>query len=219
MTRIHPYISKQGAGSRRIPTTAPSPERRLLTPMELAEWLQEHSEEIADRWLLEVRSRAEEMDEEVLALVGDFLHLLTAFLAPGMGAYRDQVERLFQQASELFGNLGAHRGQAAGEAVEEFQLLREVVLRFLHTHPPADGTATVGLRDLLQLNRLVDLGVTYASVGHTDTLFFDLFHGAGVSGQPTPELLAEAREQVAGLRSELDRLLVHETANGAGRET
>jgi hypothetical protein len=50
------------------------------------------------------------MDEEELALVGEFLHLITAFLAPGLGGYREIVEHLFQEAATLFGNLGAFRG-------------------------------------------------------------------------------------------------------------
>ena len=185
-----------------------------LTPAELSSWLEEQREAMAARWLLEVRSRSEGIDGELLVLIGDFLHLFTSLLAPGLGAFRYQVEAVLQQAAELYGNLGAHRGLAAGEAVEEVQLLRGVLLRFLYTLPPGGGSTRVSLRDLLQLNRLVDLGVTYASVGHTDTLFFNLFHSAGVSGAPTPELLAEVREQVAGVWDELSLLLEGEEAPG-----
>jgi hypothetical protein len=172
---------------------------------------------MADRWLLEVRSRSEGIDGELLILIGDFLHLLTSLLAPGLGAFREQVEAILQQSSELYGNLGAHRGLAAGEAVEEMQLLRRVLLRFLYTLMPGGGSTGASLRDLLQLNRLVDIGVTYASVGHTDTLFFDLFHGTGVSGGPTPELLAEVREQVVGAWDELSLLTIREDQEAPGR--
>ena len=188
-----------------------------LTPAELSSWLDEQREAMADRWLLEVRSRSEGIDGELLILIGDFLHLLTSLLAPGLGAFREQVEAILQQAAELYGNLGAHRGLAAGEAVEEVQLLRRVLLRFLYTLLPGGGSTGVSLRDLLQLNRLVDLGVTYASVGHTDTLFFNLFHGTGVSGTLTPELLAEVREQVAGAWDELSLLAIREGEEAPSR--
>ena len=185
-----------------------------LTPAELSSWLEEQREAMAARWLLEVRSRSEGIDGELLVLIGDFLHLLTSLLAPGLGGFRYQIEAILQQAAELYGNLGAHRGLAAGEAVEEVQLLRGVLLRFLYTLPPGGGSTRVSLRDLLQLNRLVNLGVTYASVGHTDTLFFNLFHSTGVPGAPTPKLLAEVREQVAGVWDELSLLLEGEEVPG-----
>ena len=188
-----------------------------MTPAELSSWLDEQQEAMAARWLLEVQSRSEDIDGELLLLIGDFLHLLTSVLAPGLGAFREQVEAILQQAAELYGNLGAHRGLAAGEAVEEVQILRRVLLRFLYTLLPGGGSARVSLRDLLQLNRLIDLGVTYASVGHTDTLFFNLFHGTGVSGAPTPELLAEVREQVAGAWDELSLLTIREGKEAPGR--
>lgn len=216
MTRSNPFLTERGDVVDRSTASAVK-EARFLTPEQLSQWLGEHEEAMAERWFLEVRSRGDEMDEDVSSLVGEFLRLLTRFLAPGMGAYRDQLEPVLQQAAELYGNLGAHRGQAAGESVEEFQLLREVLLRFLHIHPPEGRGAVMSLRDLLQLHRLVDLGVTYASVGHTDSLFFNLFHGTGVSETPTPELLQEVREQVAALEEELRRLVQHELGDEADR--
>ncbi len=199
------------------PLVSAKAQEDCLTPAELSSWLDEQQEAMAARWLLEVQSRSEDIDGELLLLIGDFLHLLTSVLAPGLGAFREQVEAILQQAAELYGNLGAHRGLAAGEAVEEVQILRRVLLRFLYTLLPGGGSARVSLRDLLQLNRLIDLGVTYASVGHTDTLFFNLFHGTGVSGAPTPELLAEVREQVAGAWDELSLLTIREGKEAPGR--
>lgn len=167
--------------------------------------------EIAERWLLEVRSRFEELEEAESELVGEFLHLLSAFLPEGMGVYRDQVIPLSHQAAELYGSLATNRGLAAGEAVEEIQLLREVLLRFLYRDPPGDG-ANLGLRELLQLSRMIDRMVTHASVGHTDTLFFNLFHANGVPEATTPDVLAEVREQLASLRAELNRFRAMEAA-------
>ena len=49
--------------------------------------------------------------------------------------------------------------------------------------------------------------VTYASIGHTDTLFFQTsFHAAGVAEGLTPDILAEVREQVEGIHDELSLL-------------
>lgn len=186
-----------------------------LTTDELHDWLEEHREAIADRWLTEIRSRSEGMDEEELALVGEFLHLLTSFLAPGLGAYREMVENLFQEAATLFGNLGAFRGGAAGEAVEEFQLLREVVLRALYVRSPDELPTLPGLRDFLQLNRLIDLGVAYTSVGHADTLFFNLLHRTGVPDTPASDFFEKIREQIGGFREELDALVLQSVGERA----
>jgi hypothetical protein len=190
---------------------------RMLTPEELAEWLGAHEKAIAQRWLIELRTRGERVPSEVRDLLRSFLELLVRFLPPSLGAFRTQVEPLFQQAAELYGNLGAHRGLVAGEAVEEFQLLREVLLRLLYTEPPGEERVGVALREMLQLSRFVDLGVTYASVGHTDTLFFHLLHGGGGPvSSPTPEVLDEVTEQIETLAGELDRILSFEAANGNG---
>ncbi len=216
MTGSIPFSSEHGGVTER-PVRLGRRDPGYLSPEQLARWLESNRTAIAERWMSEVRSRAGEIDPEVAELLQDFLHLLTGFLSPGMGAFRDQAEVLLQEAAELYGNLGGHRGQAAGEAVEEFQLLREVLLRFLHLDPPGDGLESVGLRELLQLHRLVDLGVTYASIGHTDTLFFNLFQGAGVGGAPTPEFLEGVRDQVDSLGEELHRLLEHQAREEAGR--
>ena len=210
----HQSVFSGPDGAAGLPGASMGQQDRSLTPAELSSWLDERREAMSDRWLLEIRSRSEGIDGALLALIEDFLRLLTALLAPGLGAFREQVEPILQQAAELYGNLGAHRGLASGEAAEEVQLLREVLLRFLYTLPPQAGSLGVSLRDLLQLNRLIDLGVTYATVGHTDILFFNLFHGTGVSDTPTRELLDEVREQVAGIRAELS-LLVPQEVEGA----
>lgn len=179
-----------------------------LTPEEFSRWLDGQRDAIVERWLLEIRSRSEDIEGELLVLVREHLLLLTSLLPVGLGPFREEVETILQQAAELYGGLAAHRGLAAGEAVEEVQLLRGVLLRFFHTVAPVESGSGYNLRDLIQLNRLIDLVVTYTSVGHTDALFFKLFHGTGVSGDPTPEVLAEVWEQVAGMRDELATLVL-----------
>lgn len=205
-TPQHPISRWTRKGALELPGSTRTQERRPLTPAEFGRWLDEQQEGMAERWLVEIRSRTDGTDEQVFELIREFLYLFTSFLSTGVGPFREQVEPLLQQAAELYGNLGAHRGLAAGEAVEEIQVLREVFLRFFYTDPPGTGPTNVELRDLLQLNRLVDRAVTYASIGHTDTLFFHLFHGTGVSNAPDPALLGEVLEQVSAVGEELAAL-------------
>ncbi|MEX2531843.1 MAG: hypothetical protein WD960_13830 [Gemmatimonadota bacterium] len=205
MSQVTPFPSDRSGLSARPPVSRDQG-RRPLTPEELVDWLSENREAIADRWLLEVRSRVEGVEGEIEELLREFLGLLVDFLPFGLGPYRDQVLPSFHQASELYGNLGAIRGLAAGEAVEEAQLLREVLFRFIFRDLPSTDGPGLGLRELLQLSRLVDHAVTHASVGHTDTLFFNLFHGTGVPDTPAREVLDEVRTQVRALAAELGRL-------------
>lgn len=207
--RLRGFVAA-GKGSRNLTRFRSHQEAPSRAMGELGEWLEEQREAMADRWLVEIRTRSADIDGDLLHLVGDFIDLFTSMLGPGLGAFRGQVETALQQAAELYGNLGAHRGLAAGEPVEEMQLLRGVLLRFLHGSQTPSDLALVGLRDLLQLNRLVDLAVTYASIGHTDTLFFNLFHGTGVAGAPAPDIIAEVREQVDGIQDELSALVISE---------
>jgi len=44
--------------------------------------------------------------------------------------------------------------------------------------------------------------VTHASIGHTDGLFFALFHGSGVSTVPTEKLVVELEAQLKCLEVE-----------------
>ena len=191
-------------------------EGSALTPEELGRWLYGQREAMAERWLLELLSRSEDIEEELLVLVREHLLLLTSLLPVGLGPFREEAEAILQQAAELYGGLAAHRGLAAGEAVEEVQLMRGVLLRFFHTISPVERGYSYNLRDLLQLNRLIDLVVTYTSVGHTDALFFKLFHGTEVSGDPVPEVLAEIWEQVEGMRDELATLPLADDGDVSG---
>lgn len=189
------------------PSSSPTPPRleqpkRQMDPMELAQWIEERSGRLRERWLEEVRSRDGRWGEELLELVDEFFELLVQMVPVALGPYRHQVKPLWRQAAELYGSVAAIRGLAAGEVIEEFQVLREALLRLLYAEPPLEAVNRITLREILRLNRFVDRGVTYASVGHTDALFFALFRGNGVPEQPSPELLAEVRDQLGGIRSE-----------------
>ena len=176
--------------------------QKKLEPVELARWLEARADRIRDRWLSDVQSRDSGWGPEVQALTIEFFDLFLAMLPHGLGPFKDQVEPIWVQAAELFGSLAAKRGLAAGEVIEEFQLLRDAVIRFLYAEPPVEGPLKISLRDLLRVNRFVDRGVTQASVGHTDALFFALFQGVGVAEGLTEETVAEIRAQLDVIRGE-----------------
>ncbi|MGD8320316.1 MAG: hypothetical protein PVJ02_07675 [Gemmatimonadota bacterium] len=179
-----------------------------MNPSELADWLEERLPRLADRWLREVQSRYDEPSRGVNGLLEEFLTTLVSFLPGMLGPHRDQVEPLWLRASELFGAIAVRRGLAAGEVIEEFQILREGVIRLLYQEPPLEGRARLSLREVLRLNRALDAGVTHASVGHTDALFFSLFEGSGISdAPPAASLMEEVRNQLDGLRAELREVL------------
>jgi hypothetical protein len=176
--------------------------QKKLEPVELARWLEERHDRIRDRWLSDVQSRDSGWSPAVEALTVEFFDLFLDMLPHGLGPFKDQVEPIWVQTAELFGSMAAKRGLAAGEVIEEFQILRDAVIRFLYAEPPAAGPLKISLRDLLRVNRFVDRGVTQASVGHTDALFFALFQGVGVSEGLTEETVAEIRAQLDVIRGE-----------------
>lgn len=176
--------------------------------MELAAWVEMRIPRITRRWLREVHRRYDVGTQGINGLLEEFLTLLTGFLPAMVGPYRDQVEPLWKRTAELFGAVAAKRGLAAGEVIEEFQILREVVIRLLYQDPPLGGRAPVSLREILRLNRTIDMGVTHASVGHTDALFFSLFEGSGIpDSPPTAEMVKELQQQLQGIRAELRDVL------------
>lgn len=129
-----------------------------------------------------------------------------------LGPYRESVEPLWIRASELFGSVAARRGLAAGEVIEEFQILRELVIRDLYRDPPLGGRLPLSLREILRLNRGIDRGVTHASVGHTDAMFFQFFEPDGALSVSGEDLLLEVLEQVRLNAEELDVIVGHARA-------
>jgi hypothetical protein len=171
--------------------------------VELARWVEAHTEILTERWLAEIRARETGSGKAIEGLVEPFVRLLVSMIPEALGPLRDQVEPIWIQTAELFGSVASRRGLAAGEVIEEFQLLREGLIRSMFEHSPAEDGEQVSLRDILRLNRIIDLGVTHASVGHTDALFFSLFQGSGVPESPTERLEDEVVEQLEALREEL----------------
>ena len=175
----------------------PSPTIRQLN-----DWLLLHSESLTEFWLNEVLNRTS-MNQGMERLLGRFLRVLVSMLPRAVGYDRAHVTPLWRRAAELYGSLGAQRGLAAGDVVEEFQILREGVIRLLFQAPLGRRDAQLSLTGVLQLNRFLDSGVTHASIGHTDALFFAMFQGSGVPKVPTNELVAEVEEQLQAVEEEL----------------
>lgn len=201
------------------PTEALSPPKPIqvgargsLAPGDLAEWLDERVDSLAERWSVAIREQGPGSSGPMDDALDAFTRHLVGFLPWMLGPYRDSVEPLWLRGSELFGSVAARRGLAAGEVIEEFQLLRELVIRDLYRDPPLDGRLPLSLREILRLNRGIDRGVTHASVGHTDALFFEFFEGDGVSRVTGEELAEEVRSQLRAIEEELEELVAHARA-------
>ncbi|MXW16522.1 MAG: hypothetical protein F4139_02800 [Gemmatimonadetes bacterium] len=183
-------------------------ERPVAATADLAGWLREHSAPIAERWaegLLAARNSWSRAGE---SLVNAFCRGLVSFLPGMLSPYRAQILPLWSECAELYGSVAARRGLSAGEVIEEFQILREVIVRLMFERPlAADGA--LRMRDVLQLNRAVDIGVTQASVGHTDLLFFNLVDGSGGPAPLGPSDMDEVVNQIGTLREEGGRIMRH----------
>jgi hypothetical protein len=146
-----------------------------------------------------VGGRGEEGD----GFLGFFLDDLTSLLPLCLLNEREEGEEIWQLATHLYGTLALRRGLAAGEVVEELQLLREVILRLLLDSPPCDWGDRNFHRGFLALNRFLDLAVVGASVAYVDDLFFTHLQGSGVPDGMTAEVEEEMRVQLEAFRREL----------------
>ncbi len=175
--------------------------RSSTTPPHISDWLDVHRGFLAKYWFEEILHRVS-MGQEMEGLLERFLELLTSMIPGALDHRRSAVDPVWKRAAELYGTVGAQRGLAAGDIVEEFQIVREAVVRIHFQAPPERYGAAFSLSDALRLNRFLDSGVTHASIGHTDGLFFALFNGSGVSTVPDAKLVAEVEEQLVSLEKE-----------------
>lgn len=184
-------------------------ERDAEVTIDFSRWFEHHAHPLAERWLSAMRLPDPSGDDGngVHDLLAGFLDVLLEVLPHAIGPLRSSAEPLWVEAAELYGTLAAQRGLAAGEVIEEFQVLREAVLRLLWADPPEVRTDRLALREILRLNRVLDRGVTAASVGHTDALFFALFQSAGIPPRLSDDLRYEMREQLQGIRQELSSIV------------
>lgn len=174
---------------------------------DFTEWVNSRRSEISARWGTLVAQRTGPSYESVDPLLARFYDLFLRLLPACLGPYRSQFVPLFRTLAELYGSVGAARGLAAGEIIEEVQILRDLLIRRLFAEPPQFKRAPVLLREILRLNRMVDRSVTYASVGHTDAMFFTLFQGSGVPAVLSDELREELNEQLDEIEKDSEELL------------
>jgi hypothetical protein len=175
-------------------------------PIDLANYLRARSEEIAEIWSSEIRARNPGKESLFDPVVGRFTSQFTALLPWLLGPHGTHIKPLWDRTAELFGVMAAKRGLAAGEVIEEFQILRELLIRSLFRDPPPERS--LSLRDTLRINRIVDSGVTLASVGHTDAMFFQLLEAQESAVDTSPEtIVREADVQLALVEAELLQIL------------
>jgi hypothetical protein len=190
---------------------------RRLGPKALTRWLTRLVPSLSERWIEEIERRGHTGSAGDASLVERFAGLIVRLLPLMLGPHRDQIQPLWDRAGALYGAIAAKRGLAAGEALEELHLLRELVIRDLYRDPPAGGRVRLSLREILRMNRALDRAVTHVSVGHTDTLFFDFFESDGAGAiLAGPDALAEAERQLESISQEVEALVRHAAGNGAG---
>ena len=188
------------------PTTIAVVARAATARVGMAEftaWLDERVSSLRVLWVQEIGARGLGQGRIDGALVDRFARQLVGMLPLMLGPHRDQIRPLWVRGFELFGAVAAKRGLAAGEAIEEVHLLRELVIRDLYKEPPMGGTVPLSLREVLRLNRALDRAVTHASVGHTDALFFEFFEAEGGALLPGEDIAAEVSEQLDTIGSEV----------------
>ena len=132
------------------------------------------------------------------------LHLIVDLLELMTGPLRREGRETWFAATELYGRLAEARGLSAGEVVEEFQYLRELLiveLGDLIVALPARQQLPVVLR----VNRVCDVGVANAVVGYTDALVAKMFSKDGVP-VPTADDVLELLGQLHALEEDARRL-------------
>ncbi len=198
---------------------ADTEEARVPGGIDLSRWLGARTEGLVENWMHELQARELGGGSSALALVERFAAQLVGMLPEMVGPYRNQIESRWDRLSELYGVVAAKRGLAAGEAIDELHVLRELVIRELYRDPPGHCDAPLMLREFLRLNRSLDRAVTHVSVGHTDALFFQFFEGDGVTA---PALAAdafgsEAEEQLDEVAAEVADILRQAPWNDGAR--
>ncbi len=133
------------------------------------------------------------------------LALLLDTLGELDGPLRHDANDLWHVAAEWYGRTAAERGLATGEVVEEFQHLRELVLREL-SDIIAASPARQSLDTVLRINRLLDQGVAHAVVGYTDALVETLLHRRGVPVSSGEVAATEIERQLEQLERELQTI-------------
>jgi hypothetical protein len=137
------------------------------------------------------------------------LCLTVSLMGHMTGPLRREARETWLAATELFGRLAEARALSAGEVVDEFQHLRELLIvelgDLIVAMPARQQMPTV-----LRVNRVCDLGVANAVVGYTDALVAKMFSKDGVP-VPTADSVQELVGQLDALEAET-RLLDERSA-------
>lgn len=158
------------------------------------------------RWSAWLGDRLTASKSTPLDLVEREHGLLVDTLGALIGPLRREARPIWAQVTEHYGRVGAARGLAAGEIVEEMQYLRELLIRFL-APVLAAMRPRQGMALLLRLNRLVDQGVAMAVVGYTDALVATLLTTSEEAPRNGMELEAgEVARQLELMEGDLGRL-------------
>lgn len=174
--------------------------------MRLEKWLQHREKDLSDRWIQELRTGRDPGDSDGLEILEIVARKLISFLPPCFGERREVAREVWQHAAHLYGSLALLRGLAAGEVVDELQLLREVLLKLFLSDFSADGGSYeehIPPTEFLTLNRVLDQGVSRASISYVDDLFFTHLQGTGVPKGLDDEKKAEIERQLESLRRDL----------------
>jgi hypothetical protein len=172
--------------------------------VELQDWLRKSQSKIAQRWRARIRHWEGRRHGEGDGFLGVLCDTLVSYLPHCLGDTREDAEKAWDEATHLYGSLALKRGLAAGEVVEELEVLREEILRLLLEAPPGDWGDKGFHREFLALNQVLDTGVVRANVAYVDDLFFAHLQGSGVPGDLTPELEEEMLRQLEASRKELN---------------
>ena len=171
----------------------------------VAQTLSEQRDPIHSAWSEWIAKRLESAPHIRRDTIERQLRLLVELLTVMTGPHRREASDLWLSASEWYGRTAALRGLAAGEIVEEFQFLRELLIRHL-----AELVTSLAPRQsmaaALRLSRLVDTATAHAVVGYTDALVESLLERQGIplGAHETEE--SEVEDRLAQLEVEFAQL-------------
>lgn len=167
--------------------------------------LRQNRDLLVEQWSRWVSQRMAQAPHIRRPTVERQLALLVDILIELGGPLRRRMAELWFTSCDVYGRTAAIRGLAAGEVVEEIQLLRELLIRVL-SETIAALPARQSMAAVLRLNRMMDKGIAHAVVGYTDTLVETLLNRRGIpitAGDPAEDEVLKRLEQLEAELAEL----------------